>query len=112
VRSQLRKEWAMKRSDPSDFRYFDTGAAALPDSSSVAARLTSMDGIECSAMEDWLRIHRRLVELEVEFSDDAMRAAAGEISLNELQEKRKHLMGMRDLCSAVYEKAFGGARRP
>ena len=92
----------MKRSESSE----------LEPISSVADRLTSRDGIDRSAIRDWLRIHRMLVDLEAEFSEVAMRAAAGEISVDELQDKRGHLMAMRDLCSSVYERAFGGARRP
>lgn len=71
-----------------------------------------MRGLDQSAMADWLRVHRRLVELEAEFADAAMRAAAGEISEDELQEKRNDLMGMRDLCTAIYQKAFHSERRP
>jgi hypothetical protein len=100
----------MKRSETSDLG-FDTRAAGSPRIPSAANRLTSIDGIDRSAMQDWLRIHRRLVELEAEFSEVVMRAAAGESSVDKLQEKRNQLIGMRDLCTAAYEKAFGGERR-
>jgi len=59
-----------------------------------------------SAVQDWLRIHQQLVHQEAEFADLAVRAATGEISVAELQERRQHLIAMRELCSAVYEKAF------
>lgn len=58
------------------------------------------------AVQDWLRVHRQLVQEEAEFSELAMRAATGEIGMDELQERRLHLMAMRALCAAVYEKAF------
>ena len=58
------------------------------------------------AVQDWLRVHRQLVQEEAAFSEVAMRAATGEIRLEELQEKRLQLMAMRELCAAVYEKAF------
>jgi hypothetical protein len=102
----------MERSETSGFGSLDSGGAGLPPASSTASRLPPLGGIDSAAMEDWLRIHRRLVELEAEFSDLAMRAAAGEIGMDELQEKRELLMGMRDLSCAIYEKAFGGTREP
>lgn len=102
----------MKRSETLGFGSFATKAAESPTTSSVGGCPPPFHGINPSAMQDWLRIHRRLVELETEFSEVAMRAAAGEISVDELQEKRNHLTAMRDLCSAIYEKAFGSARRP
>lgn len=102
----------MKRSETSGFGSFATRAAESPTISSVDGRPAAIHGINPAAMQDWLRIHRRLVELEAEFSEVAMRAAAGEITVDELQEKRNHLTAMRDLCSAIYEKAFGSARRP
>lgn len=102
----------MKRNETLGFGSFTTKPAESPPTSSVAGRPAPLPGINPSAMQDWLRVHRRLVELEAEFSDVAMRAAAGEISVDELQEKRNHLTAMRDLCSAIYEKAFGSARRP
>jgi hypothetical protein len=59
-----------------------------------------------SAVQDWLRIHRQLVQEEAQFAEVAMRTATGEVRMEELQEKRVHLMAMRELCAAVYEKAF------
>jgi hypothetical protein len=82
------------------------------ESSSLAQRPGFLGGIDRSAMQDWLRVHRRLVELEAEFSDAAMRAAAGKIGMEELQEKHELLLGMRDLATAVYEKAFANTPRP
>jgi hypothetical protein len=64
------------------------------------------------AVQDWLRIHRQLVQEEAAFSEVAMRAATGEISMEELQEKRMHLMAMRELCASVYEKAFPKSGKP
>jgi hypothetical protein len=102
----------MERSETSDFGSLDTGAAGLPPTSSAASRLSTLRIVDRTAMQDWLRIHRRLVELEADFSDAAMRAAAGKIGVDELQQKHDLLMGMRDLSTAVYEKAFGNLRRP
>jgi hypothetical protein len=59
-------------------------------------------------MEDWLRVHRQLVELEIAFADLAVRAARGEIPLAELDARRAILMATRALCSAAYERAFAG----
>ena len=83
-------------------------AAGSLHTSSGANGLPYMHGIDLSAIQDWQRVHRRQVELEAEFSEAVMRAAAGEIGVDELEEKRKHLAGIRDLCTQVYEKAFGG----
>lgn len=44
------------------------------------------------------------LEKEAAFTDLALRAAAGEISSNELDHRREHLMDA--LCTAVYEKSF------
>lgn len=62
--------------------------------------------LEPSHVEDWLRVHRMLLDKEAAFTDLALRAAAGEITLEELDEHRDALMALRSLCAAVYEKAF------
>lgn len=59
-----------------------------------------------SAVDDWLRAHRMLLEKETAFTDLALRAAAGEVSLQELDEERQALMALRALCTSVYQKAF------
>lgn len=64
-------------------------------------------------VEDWLRVHRTLLEMETAFTDLALRAAAGEVWLEKLDEERDALMAFRELCAAVYGKAFpkpAGAR--
>jgi len=57
-------------------------------------------------VDDWLHVHHLLLEKESAFTEVALRAAAGEISPEELNEERGALMALRALCSAVYEKAF------
>jgi hypothetical protein len=61
---------------------------------------------DTAAVQEWIRVHRMLMEREATFTDLALRAAAGEVSLEELNRQREVLMGMRSLCTAVYEKAF------
>jgi hypothetical protein len=65
-----------------------------------------------SPVDDWLRIHRLLMDKETAFTDLALRAAAGEVSLEELDEQRQELMALRELCNAVYKRTFppAGAR--
>lgn len=65
-----------------------------------------------AAVEDWLRVHRQLLASEAAFTDSAMRAAAGEITLEALAEERRQLMELRALCTAVYETAFPKPRKP
>jgi hypothetical protein len=64
-------------------------------------------------VDDWLRVHRELMEKEAAFTAFAMRAAAGEVTLEKLDQERQKLMALRARCTAVYEKAFpkrsGGA---
>jgi hypothetical protein len=57
-------------------------------------------------LDDWLRIHRQLVELEIAFAELALGAARGEVSLTELDARRAILMATRTLCAAAYERAF------
>jgi hypothetical protein len=59
-----------------------------------------------AAVEDWLRVHRQLMDQERDFAELALKAAAGEITENELQTARVQLMALRELCSVVYGKAF------
>jgi hypothetical protein len=61
------------------------------------------------AVTDWLHVHRLLVERENAFTVIAMRAAAGEVSLQELDGECQVLLGLRALWAAVYDKAFPDA---
>ena len=74
--------------------------------------LPAIHGFDDTAVQDWLRVHRQLVALEAEFSDIAMRVAMGDLGTDELKKKRNEPVGMRELCTAVYEKAFGGPPVP
>lgn len=62
-----------------------------------------------SLVDDWLRVHRQLMTQESEFTNLAMRAAQGEVPVEELDEARAKLLGLRELCNAVYARAFPGA---
>lgn len=59
-----------------------------------------------SPVEDWLRVHRALLEKEAAFTDLALLAASGQISLEHLNEEREDLMALRARCTAAYERAF------
>jgi hypothetical protein len=61
-------------------------------------------------VDDWLRVHRELMEKEAAFTELAVRAASGEVPQEELDQQREKLMGLRALCTAIYEKAFPKAR--
>jgi hypothetical protein len=63
--------------------------------------------VDPRAVEDWLRVHRLVVQQENAFAALALRAAAREVSLGELDERRDALMGLRDSCVAAYTRAFG-----
>lgn len=60
-------------------------------------------------VRDWLTIHRELLEFETAFTDLAMQAARGELSMAELDSQRSRLLLLRELCTAAYQKAFPGA---
>lgn len=62
-------------------------------------------------MDTWLQVHRRLLQQEAAFTDLALRAAKGEVSLDELAAERAALMELREECVAAYEKAFPSAAR-
>lgn len=55
---------------------------------------------------EWLKVHRELMEREANFAAIALKAAAGEISVAELDEARKELLAMREHCNAIYARAF------
>jgi hypothetical protein len=59
-----------------------------------------------SAIDDWLRVHRDLMDEERDFTELALKASSGELTPEELEAARQHLMAMRELCTAVYAKAF------
>lgn len=65
-----------------------------------------------AAIQDWLRIHKTLVDAELAFTEVALKAAAGEVSAAELATRREQLVSLRLLCAAIYEKAFPGATPP
>jgi hypothetical protein len=58
------------------------------------------------AVDEWLRVHRQLMDEERKFTEIAIKAASGEIEERELQAARQQLMALRSLCTTVYEKAF------
>jgi hypothetical protein len=57
-------------------------------------------------VEEWIRVHRLLMEKEASFTDLALRAASGSVPLEELDAERQELMRLRAQCTSVYEKAF------
>lgn len=63
-----------------------------------------------SSVDEWIRVHRALMEQEAEFTSLALRAAQGEVPDSELDAARARLLGMRELCNAVYVKAFPQAK--
>lgn len=63
------------------------------------------------ALEDWLRIHGQLVELETAFAELALQVARGEVPLAVLDAQRVVLVETRELCSAAYARAFQSQRR-
>lgn len=58
------------------------------------------------AIEDWLRVHRQLLDQESAFTDFALRSVSGEVSLVELEKRREELMSLRQACTAAYNRAF------
>jgi hypothetical protein len=57
-------------------------------------------------IDEWLRVHRGLMAAETAFTELAMQAAAGEVSVEDLNRERTSLMQLRAKCTAAYEKAF------
>jgi len=64
-----------------------------------------------TAVQDWIRIHRLLLERETAFTDLALRAVAGEVTTEHLAQQRAALIELRERCSAAYENAFPDAAR-
>jgi hypothetical protein len=62
--------------------------------------------VDRTHIEEWLRVHRFLMESEAAFSELAVQVADGLVSVEDLEEQRQVLMGLRGLCTAVYERAF------
>ena len=63
-------------------------------------------------VENWIKVHRALMDMEAAFTDLALRAASGEVPIHELDAARNRLMATRELCTAAYERAFPKATRP
>jgi hypothetical protein len=57
-------------------------------------------------VQDWIRIHRLLIDKEVQFTDLAIQVANGEVRPSELEVERAALLALRELCNATYQKAF------
>jgi hypothetical protein len=76
----------------------------LPSADAAALASTGMN----QPFEDWLRTHRELMGLEMAFTEMAIRATTGEISIEELAERRAVLEATRALCTAAYQRAFPG----
>jgi hypothetical protein len=79
-------------------------AAPVPGADSAAIASTGMN----QPFEDWLRTHRELMGLEMAFTEMAIRAASGEVSVEELAQRRALLEATRALCTAAYQRAFPG----
>lgn len=60
-------------------------------------------------VEDWLKIHRELIDAETAFTDLAIKAANGSVPAEDLDAARKSLLALRELCSVIYLKAFPNA---
>lgn len=67
---------------------------------------------EPTPVQEWIRVHRLLIEKEAAFTDIALKAAAGQLPLEELYRERELLMEMRDFCKVVYDRAFPSPRDP
>lgn len=65
-----------------------------------------------TAVQEWLRVHKTLLEKETAFSELALRAASGELSLDVLDQERRALMSLRTHCTSVYEAAFSRTVTP
>lgn len=65
---------------------------------------------DSSLVQEWLQIHRELLDFETAFTDLAIRAARGELAPGELDSERARLMAMRQTCTAAYERAFPQAQ--
>lgn len=59
-----------------------------------------------AAVQEWIQIHRTLIEKESAFTDLAIRAASGAASPEELHAEHEALMAVRQQCTAAYAKAF------
>jgi hypothetical protein len=77
-------------------------ASTVPAADAAALASTGMN----QPFDDWLRTHRELMSLELAFTEMAIRATTGEVSIEELAERRTVLEATRSLCTAAYQRAF------
>lgn len=62
------------------------------------------------AMEDWLRMHRSVVERDLAFTDLLIEAIDGKVSQERLRKEHALLVAERELCAEVYAQAFPDTR--
>jgi len=58
------------------------------------------------AVQDWLRIRRKLLDMEASFTSLAISVASGQAEEHLLQQQRQLLEAQRVLCTAAYLRAF------
>lgn len=68
--------------------------------------------MENSAVDNWLQVHRDLISKELAFSAIALKAANGEVSMEELDRVRSELIALRNLCATVYDRTFKPSSSP
>lgn len=67
--------------------------------------------LDKGALVDWQRMHGVLLEKERRFADLAVEHAMGAATEEELSALQEEVTQMRELADAIFQKAFGVARR-
>lgn len=59
-------------------------------------------------MQDWLKVHRALMEAEAKLADMAVGYGSGSVTQAELDAQHKHVVALRALAKEVFEAALAG----
>ncbi len=63
-------------------------------------------------MQDWLKVHRTLMEAEAKFADMAVDFTSGSVTQAELDAQQRHVEALRLLSKAVFDAAVSGLGKP
>jgi hypothetical protein len=63
-------------------------------------------------MQDWLKVHKALMEAELKLADLASRTSTGQVTEAELAGQHQQVLALRALAQSVFETALVSLGRP
>jgi hypothetical protein len=63
-------------------------------------------------MQDWLKVHKALMEAELKLAALAARVDSGGVTEAELEEQHRQVLALRALAQSVFETALASLGRP